>query len=211
MAAIDSQVATIRLILGTHNRKKAGELVELLDGARFDVATLADVPDAIEIHESGSTFAENARLKATQQAAHLQQWVLADDSGLVVDALGGAPGVHSARYAGPAATDADNRQKLLAALAKVSADQRGAHFECHLVLADPSGKIVAETTGRCHGRIRREEAGSGGFGYDPLFEIIEYHRTFAELGAAAKNCLSHRARAMAALMPQLINLDWSRQ
>jgi XTP/dITP diphosphohydrolase len=194
------------LVLGTGNRKKAAELVELLPGVPFEVRTLADFADPLSIDEAGSTFAANAVLKATRQAAHLQQWVLGDDSGLMVDALDGGPGIFSARYARLNATDADNRRKLLEELADVEPDRRTAQFVCHLALADPSGKLAAESTGRCHGRIRREEAGSGGFGYDPLFEIVEYHRTFGQLGPAAKSCLSHRARAVYALVPQLIEL-----
>jgi XTP/dITP diphosphohydrolase len=198
------------LVLGTHNRKKAAELAELFAGLRLDVVSLADFDTAIEIEESGDSFAANARLKATRQATHLHAWVLGDDSGLTVDALDGAPGIYSARFAGVGASDADNRRKLLELLTKVPPQRRTARFECHLVLADPTGSIAAESTGRCYGRIGDREAGTGGFGYDPLFEIVEYHRTFAELGTAAKNCLSHRARAMQALAPRLADIDWSR-
>jgi XTP/dITP diphosphohydrolase len=195
------------LVFGTHNRKKAAELVDLLVGLGVELRTLADFPDAIEIEESASSFAENAAIKATRQAAHLGRWVLADDSGLVVDALGGAPGIYSARYAGEHATDADNRRKLLAQLAQVAQpERRTAYFACHLALADPRGSVRAEASGRCHGRIRHADAGSGGFGYDPLFEIVEYHRTFGELGAAVKACISHRARAMAAIVPRIAEL-----
>jgi XTP/dITP diphosphohydrolase len=194
------------LVLGTGNRKKAAELIEVVPGAPFEVRTLADFDHPLLIDEVGSTFAANAVLKATRQAAHLQHWVLGDDSGLVVDALDGGPGIFSARFAGPHATDADNRRKLLEQLAKVAPHRRTAHFVCHLALADPSGTLVAESSGRCHGRIRCEESGSGGFGYDPLFEVIEYHRTFGQLGPAAKSCLSHRARAVYSLLPRLIEL-----
>ena len=194
------------LVFGTGNRKKAGELVDLLAPWGIELKTLADFETPLEVEESGQTFAENARLKATQQAKHLRQWVLADDSGLVVDALGGAPGVYSARYAGPNATDADNRRKLLAELADKDLARRSAHFVCHLALADATGAIRAEATGKCHGRIRTEEAGVGGFGYDPLFEIVEYHRTFGELSAVTKSVLSHRARAMYAILPELVRL-----
>jgi XTP/dITP diphosphohydrolase len=165
--------------------------------------TLADFSNPLAVDESGASFAENAALKASKQAAHLGHWVLGDDSGLVVDALNGAPGILSARYAGPAATDADNRQKLLAALAGVPTARRTAHFECHLALADPRGTIRATSTARCQGRIRETESGSGGFGYDPLFEIVEYHRTFGELSPEVKAVLSHRARAMFAILPAL--------
>jgi XTP/dITP diphosphohydrolase len=194
------------LVFGTGNRKKAGELVDLLAPLGIDLKTLADFPDPLEVEEKGESFAENAALKATQQAIHLRQWVLADDSGLVVDALNGEPGIYSARYAGPGASDADNRHKLLEALAGVPEFKRGAHFVCHLALADPSGAVRAEAAGKCYGRIRNEEAGSGGFGYDPLFEIVEYHRTFGELSAVTKAVLSHRSRAMYQILPQLTQL-----
>lgn len=194
------------LVFGTGNRKKAGELVDLLAPLGIELKTLTDVEAPLDIDESGQTFAENARLKAGQQAKHLKQWVLADDSGLVVDALGGAPGVYSARFAGPNATDADNRRKLLADLAAIEPSRRTAHFVCQLTLADPTGAVRAEATGKCHGRMRTEEAGDGGFGYDPLFEIVEYHRTLGELSAATKSVLSHRARAMYAILPDLVRL-----
>jgi XTP/dITP diphosphohydrolase len=194
------------LVFGTGNRKKAGELADLLAPTGIELKTLADFSNPLDVDETGRSFAENAALKATQQAKHLGQWVLADDSGLVVDALKGEPGIYSARYAGATATDADNRQKLLAALDGVETAKRGAHFVCHLTLADPTGAVRAEATGKCHGRIRTEEAGSGGFGYDPLFEIVEYHRTFGELSSVTKAVLSHRARAMYLILPQLVRL-----
>jgi len=192
------------LVFGTGNRKKAAELVDLLAPTGIQLKTLADFPSPLDVDESGTTFAENARLKATEQAKHLGHWVLADDSGLVVDALGGRPGVYSARYAGENATDADNRRKLLEELANVPPAKRTAHFVCHLALADPRGAVRAEATGNCHGLIRESEAGSGGFGYDPLFEVLEYHRTFGELGPVTKAILSHRARAMHAILPELV-------
>jgi XTP/dITP diphosphohydrolase len=193
------------LVLGTGNRKKGAELAELLEPLGIRVCTLADFPEAIAIDEVGNSFAENATLKATRQAAHLKRWVLGDDSGLVVDSLGGRPGIHSARFAGPEATDADNRRRLLEELGGVDLERRTAHFVCHLVLADPNGMVRAETTGLCRGRIRHQESGTGGFGYDPLFEITEYHRTFGELSSITKACLSHRARAIQALIPQLLS------
>jgi XTP/dITP diphosphohydrolase len=194
------------LVFGTGNRKKAGELADLVAPLGIELKTLADFEAPLDVDESGQTFAENARLKATQQAKQLKHWVLADDSGLVVEALRGAPGVYSARYAGPSATDADNRRKLLAELAVKDPARRSAHFVCHLALADPTGAVQAEATGKCHGRIRTEESGIGGFGYDPLFEIVEYHRTFGELSAVTKSVLSHRARAMYAILPDLVRL-----
>lgn len=194
------------LVVGTHNRKKGAELAALVAPLGIEVRTLADFPGALRVVEDGDTFAANAALKAAQQARHLGLWVLADDSGIAVDALGGAPGVNSARFAGPNATDADNNRLLLEQLAGVPLDRRTAHYVCHATLADPTGAIRAEAEDACHGRILTEARGSGGFGYDPLFEIVEYHRTFGELSPEVKECLSHRARAMRAILPAMVRL-----
>jgi XTP/dITP diphosphohydrolase len=194
---------TPAIVLGTANRNKAAELIDLLVPLGLRIETLADVREPLAIEETGQSFAENAAIKATRQATHLARWVLGDDSGLVVDALGGAPGVRSARFAGPNATDEDNRQRLLAELADIGPERRTAHFVCHLALADPAGKLRAQSEGRCHGRIRLEPCGTLGFGYDSLFEVIEYHRTFGQLASEVKACLSHRARAVYALAPQI--------
>lgn len=192
-----------QLVLGTRNEKKRQELALLLEPLGIELKTLTDYPTAIEVVEDGDSFAANARLKATVQAKNLGQWVLGEDSGLVVDALGGEPGIYSARFAGPDASDEDNNRELLRRLQAVPAEKRTAHYVCHMALADPQGEVRAESEAYCRGRIRFEAAGSGGFGYDPLFEIPEYHRTFAELGSAVKSALSHRARAMRAFVPQL--------
>jgi XTP/dITP diphosphohydrolase len=188
------------LVLGTNNRKKCLELAELMAPVGWPLATLADFPRAITVEETGDTFAANAALKACEQAIHLGVWVMGEDSGLSVDALAGRPGVYSARYAGPAATDEDNNHLLLKELAAVPTDRRTAHYTCHVVLSDPRGQIVARSEAYCLGRIRTEPVGTAGFGYDPLFEIVEYHRTFAELGGAVKRVLSHRARAVTKLV-----------
>ncbi|MDB5350408.1 MAG: Non-canonical purine pyrophosphatase [Planctomycetota bacterium] len=174
--------------------------------SRLEIHTLADFPDLPETVEDAPTFAGNARKKASEAAAALNSWVIADDSGLSVDALDGAPGVFSARYAGTHGDDDANNRKLLAALTDVPDDRRGAAFVCALAVSDPSGKIVAETEGQCRGRITREVSGSGGFGYDPLFLIREYHKTFGELGPIVKHQLSHRARAFMRLRPRLERL-----
>ena len=194
------------LAVGTHNRKKGMELAALVAPLGIEVRTLDDFPNAIEVVEDGDTFAANAALKATQQARHLGQWVLADDSGICVDALGGAPGVYSARFAGSTATDDDNNRLLLEKLHGLAPEKRTAYYVCHATLADPTGAIRAEAEDYCRGRIRTEEHGSGGFGYDPMFEVIEYHRTFGELSPAVKECLSHRARAMRAILPAIARL-----
>ncbi|MCA9120234.1 MAG: RdgB/HAM1 family non-canonical purine NTP pyrophosphatase [Planctomycetaceae bacterium] len=197
------------LVLGTHNKKKGVELAELLEPYGFALRTLADVSHAIEVEETGTTFAENARLKATVQAKHLNCWVLGEDSGLSVDALDGGPGVYSARYSGANATDESNNAKLLAKLAELPLERRTAHYTCHAVLSDPLGVVRAEAEDYCRGRILFERSGSGGFGYDPLFEIPEYHRTFGELGSSVKTVLSHRSRAMRAIIPQIVLLGAS--
>jgi XTP/dITP diphosphohydrolase len=194
------------LVLGTANRKKGAELAHLLTPARVQLRTLADFPNAIEVVEDGATFADNAARKATQQARHLGQWVVADDSGLAVDALGGAPGVFSARYAGPEATDQQNNERLLAELRDVPPERRDARFICHVTLADPSGTIRGESEAWCRGRILFDAQGEHGFGYDPLFEIVEYHQSFGRLSSLVKSHLSHRSRAVARLVPRLIEL-----
>jgi XTP/dITP diphosphohydrolase len=185
-----------RLVIGSHNVKKRLELVRLLEPLGIEVLTLADFPNALIVPEEGSTFAENAALKASRQAAHLGQWVVADDSGLCVDALGGQPGVQSAYLAGPHATDEQNNQRLLELLRDVPDEKRTAYYVCHIALADPSGAIRLTCEDICRGRITRQPRGTAGFGYDPLFEIVEYHRTFGELGEPAKSLLSHRGRAI---------------
>ena len=192
------------LVLGTHNRKKGSELEKLLAPHGFELLTLADFVDVPEVEETGTTFAENADLKATQQARHLGHWVLGEDSGLSVDALQGAPGIYSARYSGPGATDERNNQRLLEELADTPLPRRTAHYTCHAALSDPTGKVQVRAEEYCRGRIRFEAFGQGGFGYDPLFEVEEYHRTFGELGPAVKSVLSHRGRAIRRLVPDLL-------
>lgn len=172
----------------------------------LSVLTLAEVTDSIEVLEDGDSFAANARLKAVQQARHLAAWVLADDSGIEIDALDGAPGIYSARFAGENATDEQNNCLLLEKLAGLPPERRGARYYCHVTLADPTGAVRAESEATCRGRIRSEPNGTHGFGYDPLFEVREYHRTFGELGPAVKRAVSHRSRAMRAILPQVITL-----
>lgn len=192
------------LVLGTRNRKKGVELAELLNPFGFELRTLADFPNALEVEETGSSFAENAALKATRQAMHLQAWVLGEDSGLCVPALNGAPGVYSARFSGPNATDETNNEKLLQELKNVPMERRTAFYVCHAALAAPDGTLRANSEERCYGRLRSDASGSGGFGYDPLFEVLEYHQTFGELGSAIKAVISHRARAIRLIIPKLV-------
>ena len=195
------------LVLGTANRKKGIELTDLLQPTGVELRTLADFPaDDFQVVEDGDTFAANARLKAVGYAQHLGRWALADDSGLLVDALDGQPGVFSARYAGPNANDEANNRLLLERLNDVPLERRTARFVCHIAVADTSGEVQAESEASCRGRILFQPRGRDGFGYDPLFEIVEYHRTFAEFGLRVKAHLSHRARAARRLMPHLIQL-----
>jgi XTP/dITP diphosphohydrolase len=191
------------LVVGSRNPKKRGEILEILGNLGLDLRDLTAWPDAPEVVEDGTTFEENARKKATELARYLKQWVLGEDSGLVVPVLNGRPGVYSARYAGRQGDDEANNDRLLAELAPLPADRRAAYYVCTAALADPSGEVKAVTEGRCHGVIVGERRGTGGFGYDPLFLIPEYHETFGELSSRVKHALSHRAKALALQRPVL--------
>src|SRR5687768_12079157 len=194
------------LIVATRNPKKKREILEILGDLPIELRDLSQYPQIPEVVEDGATFEANARKKAIETAKALGQWVLGEDSGLVVPALNGRPGVYSARYAGKQGDDAANNARLLAELAPLPEDARAAYYVCTAALADPSGEVRAVAEGRCHGVITREPRGSGGFGYDPLFLIPEYHRTFGELSARVKHALSHRGRALARLRPVLRRL-----
>jgi len=191
------------LVVGTRNRKKLGEILEILGDLGVELNDLTQWPSAPEVVEDGETFEANARKKASEVAVALGQWVLAEDSGLVVPALDGRPGVYSARYAGTQGDDEANNEKLIAELAVVSDERRGAYYICTAALSAPNGAIQAVTEGRCHGVMLRERRGEGGFGYDPLFLVPECHRTFGELSGRVKHALSHRAKALAYLRPSL--------
>ncbi len=214
MAGSSSGSRPIVLVLGSRNRKKCREMAELLapswepspPWAQLEIRPLDDFPDAPEVVEDADTFAGNARKKASELARATSHWVVADDSGLTVDILDGAPGVLSARYAGEPCDDAANNRKLLEAVANVPDDRRGAAFRCALALAGPDGAIRLEALGACRGRLTRALRGTGGFGYDPLFLIAEYHQTFGELSPLVKHQLSHRARAFADLRQRLIRM-----
>lgn len=194
------------LLFATHNQGKVAELAKLFAQIRgLEVRSLAgyDVP---EVEEDGATFAANAAKKALAVSAATGLPALADDSGLEVDALGGDPGVHSARYAGAHGDDAANNAKLLVAMQGQT--QHSARFRSALALADcagPLGTKVIAASGACEGEILSEARGTGGFGYDPLFYCPELGCTFAEAGVGPKNQLSHRARAMAEMLPKLID------
>lgn len=193
----------MQLVLGTRNRKKRQEIVEILSDLDLQFGDLNDFPQAPEVEEDGDTFEANARKKAVELARVLGCLVLGEDSGLVVPALDGRPGVYSARYAGRQGDDEANNDKLLVELASRPDEQRAAYYVSTAVLADATGTVQAVVDGRCHGRIVQDRRGQGGFGYDPLFLIPEYHRTFGELSPLVKHALSHRARALAQLRPVL--------
>lgn len=189
-----------RLLIATRNMHKTKEISSIL-GDSFQVVDLSGVPGAPEVEETGSTFVENSTLKAVAISNVSEALILADDSGLEVDALQGAPGVYSARYAGPEADDRANNDKLLAALHGVPMEKRTARFRCVMVVAR-AGVVLGDFEGSVEGRILEQAAGTGGFGYDPLFVPEGYTESFAELGPGIKNGLSHRARAMEKLV------DW---
>ncbi len=183
------------LIVATGNPGKLQEMQAYL----HDLPLALELkPPELDIEETGTTFAENARLKASQVAAALQAWAIADDSGLAVEALGGAPGLYSARYGN---SDRDRIARLLRELG--DREQRQAQFVCALAVARPDGAIAAESEGVCPGEILRAPTGSGGFGYDPIFLVPEVGLSFAEMTADQKHALSHRGRAFASLHPQL--------
>lgn len=199
----------MRICLATQNAGKLAEFRRLLHGIDVrsaqgaqgvEVVSLSELGVATQVEETGETFAENARLKARAAAAATGLAALADDSGLAVDALGGAPGVHSARYAGEDATDSENSRALLDALDRLAAErgvsvERSARFVCALCLVHPDGSVWFETEGACEGALLTAPRGDNGFGYDPLFVPVGDERTFAEHEPAEKNAVSHRALA----------------
>lgn len=187
------------LLLATNNPDKIREMEAILAPLGVEIRTPRDYPGIAEPREDGATFAENAIAKARHWARATGIPALADDSGLVVDALGGAPGVHSARYA---RTAPERNARLLAALAGVPPERRTARFVCVAALAMPDGAAVARE-GTCEGRIHDAPRGTGGFGYDPIFWLDEHGCTMAELPPAVKNRISHRGRALEALRPIL--------
>jgi XTP/dITP diphosphohydrolase len=199
------------ILVATTNPGKVRELRALL-GEGVEWKSLADFPGVGEVKEDGATFAENARKKALGYARATGLWTLADDSGLVVDALGGAPGVNSARFSGARAEGVDrkvidrrNMEKLLSLLQGVPREKRTARFACCLCLASPE-KVLIETQGTLEGLIREEPAGTGGFGYDPVFLVPTLGKTVAQLGGEEKNAISHRGSAMRKFKPLLAAL-----
>ncbi|PYK31984.1 MAG: non-canonical purine NTP pyrophosphatase, RdgB/HAM1 family [Verrucomicrobia bacterium] len=198
----------VELVVATHNRHKTREIQHIL-GPEFKVRDLRAHADVSEIRESGTSFEENAKLKALAASKQLPALVIADDSGLEVDALGGAPGVYSARYAGASATDRDKIDKLLRELARVRAtdDGRRARFRCVVALAR-NGHLLETFEGIVEGSIADEARGDSGFGYDPIFIPEGLKQTFGELPTQVKNTISHRAKAIRALADRLRRLEF---
>jgi XTP/dITP diphosphohydrolase len=199
----------IELVLATRNSHKTREIQHILE-PEFRVRDLRAHPEVSEIHESGTSFEENATLKALAASRQLPALVIADDSGLEVDALGRAPGIYSARYAGANATDTDKIDKLLRALARVRAtgDERRARFRCVVALAR-NGDLLDTFEGIVEGRIAGEARGDAGFGYDPIFIPEGLNQTFGELPTEVKNTISHRAKAICALAVRLRRLEFN--
>lgn len=197
----------IELVIASKNIHKIREFKEILNKlSGFDILSLLDFPNYIPPEENGKTFEENAKIKATHAAKALNKLVLADDSGLVVPALNGQPGVYSARYAGKNATDSDNRKKLLANMEQLDEPDRNAYFECCIAVASPKG-LEKSICAICEGKIIRKERGGGGFGYDPLFVKNDYNKTFAELESSVKNKISHRRKAIDKILTFLESLQ----
>jgi XTP/dITP diphosphohydrolase len=198
----------IELVVATRNRHKTREIQHILE-PEFRVRDLWAYPDVSEIRETGTSFEENATLKARAASRKLPAVVIADDSGLEVDALGGAPGIYSARYAGANATDTDKIDKLLRDLARVCAtgDRRRARFRCVVALAR-NGNLLGTFEGIVEGRIADEARGDSGFGYDPIFIPEGLKQTFGELPTEVKNTISHRAKAIRALADRLRRLEF---
>ncbi len=196
----------MQLIVATRNMHKTREIEQIL-GSGFAIRDLTAHPEISEITESGTSFEENAELKAITVSKKIPDLVIADDSGLEVEALGGAPGIHSARYAGANASDKEKVAKLLRQLAKVDPkrDQRHAQFRCVLAVAR-DGQILATVEGVVEGKIAERPRGSHGFGYDPIFIPDGFEQTFAELSKELKNEISHRAKAIRKLQAKLLTL-----
>lgn len=198
-----AKAPSTKVVVATRNKGKLREIVPLLAGSNLELCTIDELAPDAELREDGVTFEENALAKARQAAAATGLPAIADDSGLEVDALDGAPGVWSARYAGPGADDAQNNAKLLAALQDVPAARRAARFRCVAAFVDPARGVEVVRDGACAGEILTAPRGSDGFGYDPLFLLTALGRTMAELPLAEKNRLSHRAAAFQALASAL--------
>jgi XTP/dITP diphosphohydrolase len=203
----------MKILLATTNPGKKRELEEMLADIDVELCTLGDIEGVSEVEEDGSTFAENARKKALGYAAQSGMWTIADDSGLEVDYLDGAPGIHSARFSGVHKDHSDPRnlidyeniKKLLSLMEGIPQEKRGARFRCALALAKP-GEILFETFGTFEGQILTELRGEGGFGYDPVFFVPGIGKTASQMSKQEKNSMSHRHNALVKLLPRLKEL-----
>jgi XTP/dITP diphosphohydrolase len=194
---------TFKILVATHNQGKVAEYAEMLSDSNINWMSLDDIGLVDEVEETGSTFLANAQLKAAGYARMSGFLTLADDSGLVVDALDGAPGVKTARFGGAGLSSKERYEYLLAQLAGVPPQERRARFICVIAVAGADGRILAAAEGRVEGYIALEAAGEGGFGYDPVFYLPEQNRTMAQLPPGVKHTLSHRGRALKTIEPQL--------
>ncbi len=192
----NQSASTLELVIASTNVHKVREFRSMLKTIlRIDLLSLSDFPNYIPPEETGKTFEENAILKATHAAKALNRWVIADDSGLVVPALNGAPGVYSARYAGNDATDLENRKKIIEEMMNLLDEDRQAFYECTIALASPAG-LKKCVKGTCEGHLLSQDRGGSGFGYDPLFVKHGYSKSFGELEESIKNRVSHRRKAL---------------
>lgn len=197
------------LVLATRNKDKIKEIKNILAGLKVKILSEQDFPEMPEVEEDGMTLKENAVKKAKEIAAYTGKWALADDTGLEVKALDGAPGIYSARFAGPDCNYSDNNKKLLSLLNDLPRSKRRAQFKCVIALAGP-GRQIKTAQGVINGYIGFKAEGKHGFGYDPIFVVPEYNKTFAQLGLRVKNKISHRALALAKMkkvIKQVANRD----
>jgi XTP/dITP diphosphohydrolase len=205
-----TKMLPVELLIATRNAGKVREVRPLLEGLPVRLRSLAEFSEVTEVAETGSTFAENAVLKARGYAAQTRLWTLADDSGLEVDALGGAPGVFSARYGGEGASDATRTARLLTELSRTGDTNRRARFVCVIAIADSDARLVNTSTATCEGSIALAPRGENGFGYDPVFIPDGFQESFGELPLKIKQRISHRARALKAARSFLFDYFQSR-
>lgn len=198
-----------RLVIATHNRKKAGEMVQILSERLPDLElrTLADYPGAPEPEETGDTYPENATIKAVSGARFTGEWCVADDAGLEIDALDGAPGVHSKRFEGEHTSFDEKIAKILELLKDVPEEKRTARFRCYVALTSPDDQHTELFNAICEGRIATERSGAGGFGYDPIFFLPELGCTMADLTAEQKHRISHRGKVLKAFGDYLLSMS----
>jgi XTP/dITP diphosphohydrolase len=194
---------TRTILVATHNQGKVTEYAEMMSGLNMNWMSLDDIGLIQEVEETGATFLANAQLKASEYAKMSGLLTLADDSGLVVDALEGAPGVKTARYGGAGLSSKERYEYLLAQLAGVAPQDRGARFVCVIAVAGADGRVLTTAKGRVEGFIALQAAGEGGFGYDPVFYLPDQDRTMAQLPPGVKHSLSHRGKALKAVEPRL--------